>query len=48
MVKKYGSPNVFTEFNPHVSVAFDSVTPDVQNKALMELNLPVDPCFGAG
>lgn len=37
MIRKYGSPNVFDEFDPHVTVAHDNITPDNLHKAFEQL-----------
>lgn len=38
MIKKYGSPNVFSQFQPHVTLAWDSI--DRMQPAFQHLNLP--------
>lgn len=38
MIKKYGSPNVFSQFQPHVTLAWDSVDP--MQPAFKHLNIP--------
>ncbi|KAL0491527.1 valS [Acrasis kona] len=34
MIKEFGSPNVFSQFTPHITVGHDDVTPDVFNALL--------------
>lgn len=37
MIKQYGSPNVFDQFNPHVTLAWDAI--DTMQPAFHRLNL---------
>mmetsp|Transcript_22823 Transcript_22823/g.34039 ORF Transcript_22823/g.34039 Transcript_22823/m.34039 type:complete len:239 (+) Transcript_22823:60-776(+) len=49
MIKKYGSPNVFSQFNPHVTLGFDCTTSClaeaakfVEEAGLVPLNITTD------
>jgi 2'-5' RNA ligase len=34
MIHQYGSPNVFSQFQPHVTLAYDDQTPDVMKQVV--------------
>ena len=44
LVKKYGSPNVFARFQPHVTVGYDTVYPTVRRKAALETLVTPNDC----
>eukprot|EP01112_Ceratiomyxa_fruticulosa_P008017 TRINITY_DN2079_c0_g2_i1.p1 TRINITY_DN2079_c0_g2~~TRINITY_DN2079_c0_g2_i1.p1 ORF type:complete len:271 (+),score=53.60 TRINITY_DN2079_c0_g2_i1:70-813(+) len=44
MVKKYGSPNVFSQFQPHVTIAYDDVDTDPSIEQIFEI-LPYAPPY---
>jgi 2'-5' RNA ligase len=37
-VREYGSPNVFDEFDPHVTVGFDEIAPSDERRNVLEQN----------
>lgn len=37
LIQKYGSPNVFERFQPHVTVGYDTVYPPVRRKQALDL-----------
>ncbi|KAG2392426.1 hypothetical protein C9374_012678 [Naegleria lovaniensis] len=43
MIQQYGSPNVFSQFQPHVTIAHDDVTPTQLDSAVRAIGNPV-PC----
>jgi len=51
-IQKYGSPNVFSQFEPHVTLAWDNVKSDNLTEVFRAMKLPAfafeSPVLGAG